>query len=154
EKATHWMRGRPPLIALLVLVAVTGVCVGFWLSRQVEDTDEANQVKVAYFNGFIRRWRVPEGVGPLSDAQVSRRDVSYKFYSRGGRVEKVEAVTRHGRLTTVHAVATYLDKSAQAAGNQPERDCSWEYDRDQKGDLVKEVARDRRGQVVWEFQFT
>jgi hypothetical protein len=94
--------------------------VGFWLwaraaeaQRQAEAekraAEEARQVKVAYYANVSKRWGVMQGVGKVTAEQAKHRQVTYKFYSRAGRVEKVQAINGNGILTAEHGVTAYLE---------------------------------------------
>jgi len=55
---------------------------------------------VAYYNTYVKRFGIMEGVGKLSTEQVQGRTVSYKFIRKGryNPVYKVQAVTSTGKL--------------------------------------------------------
>jgi YD repeat-containing protein len=135
-------------------------------------------VTTAYYSNFVKRRGVPEGIGALTEAQVRRRELSFRFYLRGKQVEKVEAIDRRGRLNVRHGILTHLappdalsfftttpgidfsrlslSGTTAFVGNLA-RDagaCSWEYQRDRDGNLVKEIARDVAGRILWTFQLT
>jgi hypothetical protein len=102
---------------------------------------------------------VPEGVWRLTEEQARRREPTYKFYSRKGRVEKIEALDHRGRLTVHHEMTGLLGQLLGRASERrslgtPRGECSWEYERDAQGNVVKEVARDPAGRVVWTFHFS
>ncbi|MFZ1110271.1 MAG: toll/interleukin-1 receptor domain-containing protein [Rhodomicrobium sp.] len=64
--------------------------------RQVERLQRATTT--AYFETQVRRWGVPEGIGPLTEDLVARRHRSLRFESRGGLVHSVQRVNGHGML--------------------------------------------------------
>ncbi|MFO0846797.1 MAG: hypothetical protein U0797_31270, partial [Gemmataceae bacterium] len=131
----------------------------------------------AYYTNFVKVRGVPRGVGPLTEEQARRRGLSFRFHTRGGQVERVEAVDRHGRPTPRHSVMTHLSRAeaglfavttlltvvetplrgrppGSAPPDGPGRPCAWEYHRDERGNLAKEVAYDVLGRVVWTFQLS
>jgi tRNA A-37 threonylcarbamoyl transferase component Bud32 len=175
---------RHAMAVTVVFLALTTAALGASLlmprgKRAGADGGEAT--RVAYFSHFVKRWGVPEGVGPLSDEQVRRAGLSFRFHYRGKQVEKVEAIDRRGRPNPRHHISTYLSPNesgrfaastlssyiaarvqrlslAPGRGGRylvaPDAPCSWEYQRDDQGNLVKEVAYDVAGRVVWTFQLT
>ncbi|MFM7148358.1 MAG: protein kinase domain-containing protein, partial [Gemmataceae bacterium] len=141
------------------------------------------KTSVAHFANFVKIHGVPVGISPLTPEQAGRRGLSFRFHQRGNLVEKVEAIDRQGNLTNRHGVTTYLGPAESNRGLQgqffslptvpsgflmtmPGRvslrigpldqggPCSWEYQRDEHGNLTREVARDRVGRIVWTFQLT
>jgi hypothetical protein len=175
-KAWRRVRRNPAaaaLAALTALVLVAGIALGGWLwresahkARQAEAErrreeevrraeEEARQLKVELYAGFVRRWGVPEGLTPLDEAQARRRVVAYKFYRRAGRVEAVEAVDRWGRpAPRLGASPGREGGDLRAFFGRARLACRWEYERNDRGEVVKERAYDRAHQLVWAFHFT
>jgi tRNA A-37 threonylcarbamoyl transferase component Bud32 len=164
ERAVKWVRRRPIAAVSVVLVSVAAA-LGIWFwqqaeaARQKQDDDEraaaeARQVKIEYYANFVRRWGVPEGIGPLSEEQARRRMLSYKFHRRGGRVEKLEVVNGHGRPAQGNLLMVGVPQLDLLAGSGATALCRFEYQRDEQGRLTRETAFDRRGEVVWAFVYT
>jgi YD repeat-containing protein len=177
KKAGRWAR-KHAMIATVVLLALTSLTLAASLMRGwMAKSRDAGEESVAYFANFVKVRGIPQGVGPLTEEQARRRGVSFRFRGRAGQVEKVEAVDRHGRPTPRHSVTTHLSPAESGLfsinsflaivetplrgrnpGNTPSdgpgRPCAWEYQRDEKGNLSKEIARDARGRVVWTFQLS
>jgi serine/threonine protein kinase len=173
ERGARWMRKRTvPLAGTAVVLVALAVAAGAVLKdRPKKDIgpvalDDPNAAVVQHFANFVTRRGAPEGVGLLSEADVRRRDLSYRLTSRKGKVETVEAVGRTGQLTNEHNIAPYLedDRDQQplpVAGRRratPERrpnrdDCRWEFGRKDNGELTEERAYDREGRLVWGFHY-
>src|SRR5262249_10619216 len=97
---------------------------------------------------IVSRRGVVEGVGSLTPEQVKQRGYSYKITSKGGRVEKVEAVNAKDLPTSNHHAGTHID-DPNAGLLAPQ--CGWECRYKDNGAVAEEVAFDRNGQVVWAF---
>jgi Protein kinase domain len=188
DRAARWVRKRKLPVALAGLaaaIAVVGLAVGAVLwnradrvareSREREQQQQlaaadAKQLKAEYYVTFVKRWGLPEGVGPLTEEQARRRDSTYKIYRRDGKVEAMEAVNHLGRLTNRHGYDAYLESRGLLGmvqqilrggpggpgqfGAARHDECRWEYQRNEKGELVREVALDKAGGVAWAFTFT
>jgi tRNA A-37 threonylcarbamoyl transferase component Bud32 len=168
ERLWRLCRRNPQVAALtagVVVLLVLGTVVASVLWMQAESARrreadkeraeaEARRVKVEYYANFVRRRGVPEGVGRLSADQARRRAVTYKFYRRGGRVEKLEVVNGHGRLTPFDPGSLGTVKLDILGGSYGSAPCRFEYRLDEQGRLTKEIAFDRRGEVVWAFVYT
>jgi YD repeat-containing protein len=173
RRGWKWVRRHAAMVGVVaaaVVVAAAGIGIGALLRNGKEPDRPVGETEVAtveHFSSFVKRWGVPEGVYPLTEAQVRRRELSYRITSRDGKVERVEAIDRHGKLNNRHSQAPYLEEAlvagaAQRPGFSPLRvgrwaaraECRWEYHRNDKGDLSREVAYDRTGRVAWEFHYT
>jgi hypothetical protein len=149
ERTVKWRRRHPAAAALLagaVLLLLTGGAVAFWY------WDSYWRVKIEYYTHLTSRWGVREGVGRLTEEEASHRQASYKFYRRGGRVERVDAVNGLGELTGWHRIQSALgppDPTAQGV-----EESSFRYRRDAQGNLAEEVAYDRTGRTVWTLHYT
>ena len=168
ERAGKWVRRRPAaaaLLALTVVVVASGLGVGIWLWQRdaaakkkeedrIQAEKEAHQVKVEYYANIVKRWGVPEGIGPVTEEQAKHREVTYRFYRRDGKVEKVEAINGHGVpvFSSGWREATNLD--IFGGGAKASRACRYEYHRNDAGQLVEEVALDNQDHPVWVFHYT
>ena len=99
--------------ATLVLLLLTCLALAFSLWQRrfgASDTlaSDPDAPRVAHFVNFVHVHSSPRGIGPLTDEEVRRRELSYRFHLRGDRVEKVEAVDRRGRPNPRHTVTTHL----------------------------------------------
>ncbi len=111
-----------------------------------------------YFAHIVMRDGAPEGVYPLTSAQVRRRAVSLKLLRNGraGPVRELQAIDAQGHLTARNPLGSaYLSglvPSRQNSGITPE--CRWQYIRDSDGHVVFEKAFDVHGRLVWNFLYT
>lgn len=172
ERTLKWIKRRPTIAAsaatvLLALLGGAAVGLFFWQQaaqsdrnaqalrlkeeQRQRDEEAATQIQVRYYNETNSRYGVPEGIGPLTDNEVSHRQYSYKISTRGGRVEKVEMVNGSGYLTTEHRNTTVLRNES---GSTQKDDCVYEYRYHADGQLLEEVAKDRNGEIVWALQYT
>jgi tRNA A-37 threonylcarbamoyl transferase component Bud32 len=174
ERAVKWVKRRPALTGLaaaLVLLAAGGLAAGIWWWRETESpraagrhpdrqgeqqhaAEQDRQVKIEYFANFSKRWGVPEGIGRLSESRARHRRITYKFYRRGGNVERLEVVNGHAKLVPYDPGSLGIVKLDTLGGSGQSVPCKFSYQRDDQGRLAKEIAYDRRGQVLWVFQFT
>lgn len=146
ERAAKWVRRRPRLAAGLLaalLLVFMGTLGGVWY------WDANYRLKTAHYVTFTRRWGAWEGVGPLTDEQAKHREVSLRFFSRGGQVEKVEAINGQGERTTHHQIGSILGNETVANTVH----CWYEFRRDDHGRVVEEIAHDRADEVVWRFVY-
>lgn len=168
ERLARWARRRPAEAAVLVLSAVlvvllAGGGVWWWLheaqarrqnAERLLAEEEAQQLKVEYYANLIRRHGVPEGVGPLSEAQARGRQATYKFLRRGGVVEAVEIVNGHGYPRGTLRLGSYVDTLASLRAESLNREpCRFEYRRDAQGELSQEIALDMLGETAWILQY-
>jgi len=149
NRGIKWVRRHPKnatVVALAgwLLLGVGGAGWWYW--------DTYHRVKVAYFRNAVKRWGVKEGVGQLSEEDARHAAVSYKFYRRAGRVEKVEVVNGSGSLTRGTYLGAYLENPFDSS--EESRECRLEYHRDDQGNLTEEIAYDRNGRIVWTFHYT
>jgi hypothetical protein len=154
ERAVRWAWRRPTITALsigLVSVSLALLFVLMLLWKSPAEVDDPDAVKVEYFGSVVRRWGLPEGVHPLAEEQVKRREVSFRFTFKGKLPQRVEAVDRLGRPTTAHSFVAYLERGDS---DRPwRRECRWDYESDDNGHATRETARDRTGQKVWSFRY-
>ncbi len=172
-RGLRWVRRHPAraLTALLVVLALTGAVAGYWLWHQREEQRrlaekvrrrdrereqaeaEARTLKVRHFAHFINRRGEMEGLGPLTEEQARGRNPAYRFFLRGGRVERVDVVNGLGRPTGSPAVVAFLDRPDPVA-TPGQRACSYRFERDQTGRLTRETAHDPQGRLVWTLTYT
>jgi tRNA A-37 threonylcarbamoyl transferase component Bud32 len=162
ERAVKGARRHPSalLAALLVLVILAGVAVAFrfWQiqrnsQRGLAGADE-EETQIAYFAGYVKRWGVPEGIGPLTEEQAKHRGSTYRFHSRGDKVEKVQSINGMGFPIALHAMSRIGDSAAGVEGWFDSPECRFDYQRDRQGQLTQEVAHDHIGNVIWAFHYT
>jgi YD repeat-containing protein len=141
---------RRPGVAIAVILGALAVPAlaagGYWYWQ---DWDRNKRVKVEYYAAIVKRWGAPEGVGWLSQEEARHRGQVWKLTRRGRRVEKVEAVNGSDRPTTGHHKAAWI-----ARLDEPRHECTYEYRRNEQGDVIEEIAQDRYGNVVWTFRFS
>ncbi len=175
KRSVRWLR-KHAMLAVVTLLAMTTLglaasLMSLWYKKPPSET-------VEYYTNIVKVHGVPRGVGRLTVDQVKQRSLAFRLYSVDGQVTKVEAVDRHGRLSPRHGIVTHLSpfESGLFAINSflnvvetPLRSRSpgsipfdgpgrtavwWEYQRDDRGNLTKEIAHDVMGRVVWTFQLT
>jgi YD repeat-containing protein len=158
-RTARWARRRPAKAAVLLggpllLLGLAVLAFTIW--------DRNYRVKVGYYGQMVRRWGLPEGVGPLTEEQVGHRNRSFKFVRRAGRVERVEVVNGLGAPAPSPVVALLGNQAELALPGDhvfgghytPQVECRYEYKRDDRGRLLEETARDRTGRVVWRLRYT
>jgi YD repeat-containing protein len=152
ERAVKWRRRNPVLATLAVtavLLLLAGSALGVWF------WDRYQRVKVEYFATYTSRYGVKEGVVPLSAKAARQRDISYKFYRRGGLVVRMEVVNSRDELTVAADRAAELGREHnENLGNAEEKECRFEYTRNQQGQLLEETAYDRTGLLLWALHYT
>ena len=92
----------------------------------------------------------------LSPEEVHHRTASLKFFSRHGKVEKVEVVNAADHLTSPDLLPTswiasvdYLaDWRKSGIAGDATKACQWEFIRDSEDHVVYEAARDKAGRLV------
>jgi hypothetical protein len=129
--------------ALALVAALACLAAGWWY------WDANYRAKVEYYATYTNRWGVPEGVDRVSEEEARHRNVTWKFTRNGGRVEKIEAVNGSGFPTAEHSPSAWLHRLEEEV-----RECSFEYPRNDRGEVLEEIARDRQGQVVWTFHYS
>jgi serine/threonine protein kinase len=141
------VRRRPGRTAVVcgALLLVVAAAFGLW------HWDAHYRQKVEYFVTWSKRWGAVHGAGPLTDEQVRHRARSYRITRRGDRVEKVECVNGQGRRRPLN-LSLYMDDIFNGATDN--LTFTWELERDDKGQVVREIGRDQDGEVLWTFQFT
>ena len=149
ERSGRWIRRHPSATfaagIAVFLMACAIASYGLWLQKWA--------VRIDYFANYVKRWGVMEGVGPVTADDARHRSLTYKFYSRGGMVEKVEAMNGSGSLTPALDIRAFIGNSVPG-GPTAQEECVFEYGRDNDGKLIREIASDRNGSVVWTFLYT
>jgi hypothetical protein len=146
ERVYKWTRRHPVVssltgAALLLLVAAAIGGLWYW--------DRYQRVKVEYYANIVKRRGVPEGVGRVEEEAARHRHLTYKVYSRAGRVEAVEIINGAQELATDHPVRPLL-----AQPDRPQPECRYEYQYDHQGKPIEERALDRSGRRVWALHYT
>jgi serine/threonine protein kinase len=176
ERAWRWGRRRPAVVglgALTLMLTFVALALVAWTwseasartrrkaqeekiaEEQRRKEEEDRRGKVVYYAALVRRNGAPVGVAPLDEQRVRRREVTYKFYQKAGKVQKVEAVNRHGQLTASPNPLGYMEgATARPVRLRPRPPCRWEYLYNERGEVSKEIAYDQAGMVVWAFHFT
>lgn len=137
---------RASAIAAVVLIAGLG---GTWVYLEGWVLE-----RESYYKFFIKHWGIPKGIGQLAPWQVERRNLSYKFVTRGrfGPLLRMQAVNGAGTLVPKNPVGTYL--KAAEEDTRKERECQWEFILDNNRRVVYEKAKDRFGRLVWGFVYS
>lgn len=98
----------------------------------------------AYYKAYAKVWGVPQGIGPLTVADVGHRTASYKITRRGrfGPVASMQLVNAAGQprhLGGTVKQTLFPDEIANKVSR-------WEYLYDAKDQIAYEVFLDRNGQ--------
>jgi tRNA A-37 threonylcarbamoyl transferase component Bud32 len=156
KRFLRWCRRHPRSVALactgaVVLLAALGLGLAYW---------DRHRLKETCYEACVLRGGVPEGVGPLDAAEARRHRGVFRFFHRGGRVEKVEAAG--GPLLGLHHfLGGLLDRVPRPAhgglleglARGPAVRCL-EYAYKPDGSPARVTARNAAGAVVWVFHFT
>lgn len=115
-------------------------------------------VHVRYYASFTKKHGIAVGLGPqLTEEFVHHRQCSFKFIYNGsperGKLSVMQAVRGDGQLTTQHSVATYLRTTEAYLYEDPKRECQWKFIANDQGEVVYEMAFDRRDHLVWGFVY-
>ncbi|HEV3164920.1 MAG TPA: serine/threonine-protein kinase, partial [Isosphaeraceae bacterium] len=149
-RTARWARRRPAAAAMLSVGALlflsTALSAFVYWNKNIH-------VTVAYYNKQANAFGIPHGIGRLSASQVRHRSASLKFYYRAGRVQRVDVVDGQDRPTATKALKMYFDNDSSSS-NPWLRDCRYDYQYNEKGELAKEVGRNRFGDIVYTFVYT
>jgi hypothetical protein len=157
ERMRKWRRKHPALATVLATATLlgflaAGAALWFWNAHHRET--------VSWYGQMIKRRGVPEGVGrALSERDARGRQIAFKFYRRGGRVHRVDLVNGSGELSTHHDVEALLNRAVpspitNAIRRPPKKECRYEFTYRQHGQVEKETAFDRWGNVIWTLHYT
>jgi len=132
-----------------------GVTIGVLVGGAIWLWDQEFRTQEEYYRNFTNRWGVPEGFGPLSRSEARSRANSFKFIrvGRANSVRAVVAVDAMDRCSPRHGVGT-LFKACDVCETRAEKECRWEFVRDNQGQLVYEKAFDAHGKLVWGLVYT
>jgi YD repeat-containing protein len=174
ERGVKWVRRHPaPSLALILVVLLAGgAAVGAWLWRQgerqrlqkeaaeetVRQKEEAEALarkeETRYFAHSVYRHGAAQGVRELTPEQASRRQYTYRFFSRGGVVERVEQVNGHGQLSGSNPLLGNLAFLGQQQLARGPGVASWVFKRDANGTVAAEEMYDPRHQLVCTKHYT
>jgi energy-coupling factor transporter ATP-binding protein EcfA2 len=99
---------------------------------------------VAYYKDKITKWGVPEGIRPLTAAEIGHDSGSYRIIREGrfGRVLSMALVNSAGRPGSgLFALTASAERNADTAFR-------WEYAYDSSGRIAYEVGLNRQGQPI------
>ena len=144
-------RRRRLLLAAAVLFALAGGTLGYLEAYVWDHVEHHAQV--------VRRWGVPEGVGPVSARDLRRRTSTYRLIHQGrwGRLTRMETVNGHGRRTAerVDVDALYDAMLGRSyAGGRNQQECWWQLTYDAEGRLSQLAARNRLGGLVYRVTYS
>ena len=136
--------GRGAWVATVICLALSGLW--YW--------DTYYRLHCEYYTNYTKRWSNPEGIGKITTAQASQRNVSYQFYRQGrkGFVTEVRVVQGCGEYASQHGVGTYL-ADPRVKEFSAQKDCRYVFERDAKGRVIKEKSFNRLGHLVFEFAY-
>ena len=90
------------LTAAVLFLAVASGGFAYW---------DYYRTKIAYYADYVQCRGVPQGIGPLSAAQVQRRHRSWKFESSRHRPDRVSSINGSGRPTDTEDADRPADRS-------------------------------------------
>jgi YD repeat-containing protein len=141
------IRRRPKTLIAILLLAF-GVpallALGYWWYW-----DTYKRLKIEYYATYADRWESPVGIRRLTLEEAHHRNFVWKFQVRGGRVERVELVNG----SDCYPPLGQLIQVALERIDMPSRTCSMEYMRDESGQVIKVIGRDRSNNVDWTFHY-
>ncbi len=129
-----------PAAALLL------ACVGVW--------DAYFRLTTEYYDDYVRRWGVWEGIGPLSSAEVGKRVASYKFvrYGRRNPPAEVSLVNSAGFCPEGPGIEDILDRDLRR-NCAAVRACRMTFTYDGQGNILESVYRDQRGNALQRLRY-
>jgi YD repeat-containing protein len=148
QRVLRRARRRPgvPVAVMLIVLGVAFLALfGYW---KWQDWD-AKHLKVEYYTDIVKRWGSPEGVGRISEQEAHHRFQVWRLTRRGGLVEKAEAVNGHDRPGLQPPQQTWITRE-----KEPRQECTYLYRRNDRGEVIEEIALDRDENVVWSFHFS
>jgi hypothetical protein len=110
------------------------------------------EAAVEHFAHVVFRRGRPEGVGPVADDDLPRRNLTYRLSRRGGRVEEVRAVNGHGGPAVVPPLGRLFDGAADGPDGRWPGECRLRF-RYQKDQLTAVEAEDVARILLWVFRF-
>jgi hypothetical protein len=134
---------RGAVIGACVLLALAGLafCLWYW--------DSNLRVKSTYYTTVVRRFGVPEGIGPLPDEAARHRKATFRLLHRAGRVVRCEVVDATGAPSSRLGLDSFdLSHQQGAANRSAASPCRWDFLRDDDGHIISQMAYDRVGQLV------
>ncbi|MBM3301269.1 MAG: toll/interleukin-1 receptor domain-containing protein, partial [Deltaproteobacteria bacterium] len=88
----HRRRGRLKKAAIAAVLVVMAVACGLWWDWA--------RPKESYYEDYVTRWGIPEGIRPISDRDLARREQSWKFISQHGKLISVMCVNSAGQCVS------------------------------------------------------
>ncbi len=85
----HRRRERMKQAMIAAVIAVLAVASGLWWDH--------TRLKTTYYEDYVTRWSIPEGVRPLSKALLKHREASWRIETKRGRVLRVVCVNSADR---------------------------------------------------------
>jgi predicted Ser/Thr protein kinase len=150
ERAVKWGRRRPAAAAVIVaMAAIAGIVAGLaaWYY------DKNLRLHESYFASWAKRHGAYVGIGPLSLDKVRQRPISYKFYTRAGRVERIDVVDDQSNRIPAQFGLYYLD-SIEGTNAKLKRECTYRLTYDAQGRIAEELAYDADERLVYRLHYT
>lgn len=103
-----WTKHSPKRTIAIIATAVASIamCVGTFLW-------DYNRTKVYYYKDYCEHWGIPEGIGRLSNKEMSHREMSYKLEYRQHKLRHMSLVNSAGKVIphtdTEHITSRYSD---------------------------------------------
>lgn len=111
-----------------LLVILIGFGIGYW---------DFNRVKIRYYKDYVEQWGVPQGIGKLSNSEVSHKAESYRFEYQRYKLMRLSFVNSKNKLIEHH----------DSEHTERPTDMLLHYSTEGKVDYVKYL--DRSGKVLF-----
>ncbi len=103
-----------------------------------------------YYATYAQRHESPIGIGRVSPEEAQHRARTWKFHLRGRQVDRIELVNGSG----VCPSSGPLVGAEIARTDIPSRTCSLQFLRDDQGEVIQVIGRDRADNVDWTFHYS
>ena len=119
------------VVALLSLVMCAGIY--FW---------DYNRTKIQYYKDYAEVWAIPEGIGRLSENEMSHREETYRFEYHQHKLLRVSLVNGYGKV---------IDHSDTEGIRSRFSDAQFFYTADGKVDY--KIIYDKCGKVLYKMDY-
>jgi hypothetical protein len=120
-------------------------------SKALEDLESQKpftEIK-EYFANFVRRWGVPEGLGPLQESAALHRSC-IRITKRNKQIVRLESINGSGELVPKRETVSYLaSESSQTQG-----ECRLQFRYDEYDNIILEEAYDAAGRLLYRCAYT
>ena len=137
EETGSWVRNakRSKIIYCIVALLSIVMCGGiyFW---------DYNRTKIRYYKDYAEVWAVPEGIGRLTENEMSHREETYRFEYRQHKLLRVSLVNGFGKV---------VDHSDSEGANSRYSDVQFFYTAD--GKINYKIISDKCGKVLYKMDY-